>query len=157
LTGAVAAALVLALGLAACDTLSGGAAPDETSTAATPAPDAAPQAEPSAQTEPAILSPLQPLSGEVIAAASSPKPEVPAALIGPQAACLGDGGVFQRGDTGTYRCIRPTPDAGKSCSVSSDCSDVCLARSRSCTPYAPVPGCVDVLGKLGERSTLCRN
>ena len=164
-TSAGIAALVLTFGLAACDSLRGDAPPppaEDTTTAApetSPAPDATPAPDADAAPEPAALSDLTPLSGEVIAPAAvrSTRPPVPAALTGPQASCLGDGGMFQRSGNGTYRCIRPTPDAGKSCSVSTDCTDVCLARSRSCTPFAPVPGCVEVLGKLGERSTLCRN
>lgn len=73
-----------------------------------------------------------------------------------RAACEADGGRWGAGGlTGTMVCYRETKDAGQTCSQSSDCEGLCLARSRSCSPVTPLFGCYEVLGSGGLRSTLC--
>ncbi len=73
-------------------------------------------------------------------------------------ACTVRGGQFSEiGTSGTFICIQKTDDANQSCSASTDCEGLCLARSRTCAPVTPMFGCNEVLGKLGARSTICLN
>ena len=73
-----------------------------------------------------------------------------------QAACLEEGGQWlPRGASGANFCLRQTPDAGQACTTSSDCTSLCLARSRTCAPADPMFGCNDVIGRNGQVSTLC--
>ena len=75
-----------------------------------------------------------------------------------RAACETDGGTFGTGGiTGALVCYRPTSDAGKACSASTDCTTECLARSRTCAPVEPLFGCNDILDALGRTVTLCRD
>ncbi|MEJ1990615.1 MAG: hypothetical protein P8X50_02585 [Maritimibacter sp.] len=41
--------------------------------------------------------------------------------------CEADGGQFVTAGLGGLTCVRPTSDAGQSCSRDSDCEDLCLA------------------------------
>ena len=73
-----------------------------------------------------------------------------------EAQCEKSGGNWGVGRVeGTFVCYRATPDANKSCLASSECSDLCLARSRSCTPVTPFFGCHEVLTDRGAPATVC--
>ena len=73
-----------------------------------------------------------------------------------EAACISSGGRWgQGGKAGTLVCYRPTPDANRSCTASSQCDGMCLARSGTCTPVKPLFGCHDILIGLGTESTIC--
>lgn len=55
--------------------------------------------------------------------------------------CQMKGGTAVWGGTlvgeATETCIMPPPDQGKSCQRASDCSDVCSAKTRTCTSKVP--------------------
>jgi len=71
-------------------------------------------------------------------------------------ACERGGGQYARaGESGARTCIKPTRDGGKQCRRQTDCDGVCLARSNSCAPVAPLFGCNDILQADGRRVTLC--
>ncbi|MGB3314287.1 MAG: hypothetical protein WBB85_07725 [Albidovulum sp.] len=73
-----------------------------------------------------------------------------------RAACLKKDGRFGAGSaSGTFVCYENTRDANKSCSKSSDCEGLCLARSQSCSPIKPLPGCNEVLTDNGTIATVC--
>ena len=57
--------------------------------------------------------------------------------------------------TGVFACVHPTRDAGRRCDAASDCEGLCLARSGTCAPLAPLYGCQDVYTLPGRRETLC--
>ncbi|MEX5728136.1 hypothetical protein Ga0609869_001489 [Rhodovulum iodosum] len=87
--------------------------------------------------------------------ASSPagRPGVPA---GPAAACRAKGGQYLKaGLLGSYVCFRPTPDAGQACRRSTDCSELCLAETASCSQYTPSMGCFAILNAAGAREFIC--
>ena len=74
----------------------------------------------------------------------------------PQLACEAGGGIWSdAGKAGVKTCVQRTRDAGKSCKRQSDCEGLCLARSRSCAPVAPLFGCNDILQADGRQVTLC--
>lgn len=52
-------------------------------------------------------------------------------------------------------CYRAMRDSGKQCRAADDCSGLCLARSRTCSPVEPFYGCHEVLNREGGRQTLC--
>ncbi|MEY4983310.1 MAG: hypothetical protein RIR62_1576 [Pseudomonadota bacterium] len=80
----------------------------------------------------------------------------PAPKSAAQLACEGDGGTWARaGGSVAMTCFRPTRDGGQSCRRESDCSTLCLARSRSCAPLTPLFGCHEVLQDNGSAVTLC--
>ncbi|MCA0045143.1 hypothetical protein [Celeribacter litoreus] len=74
-----------------------------------------------------------------------------------RAACEARGGRWGTGGVaGFMTCIETPRDAGKSCERSTDCStNMCLARSKSCSPISPLFGCNEVLDAAGRRVTLC--
>ncbi|MGC8201894.1 hypothetical protein ACP2AV_04220 [Aliiroseovarius sp. PTFE2010] len=71
--------------------------------------------------------------------------------------CTMDGGRWAKGGAdGGYLCLRVPKDAGQSCKKSTDCStNICLARSRSCAPVAPLFGCNEILTRTGRVATMC--
>ncbi len=73
-----------------------------------------------------------------------------------QIACEKKRGRFVKvGDTSAFACVHDTRDAGKRCSKAGDCQGLCLARSRTCSPYTPVFGCQDILQQDGLRVKQC--
>lgn len=73
-----------------------------------------------------------------------------------KATCEESGGRWgQGGAEGAFVCFETTPDAGQSCAAATDCSGLCLARSRSCSPIKPLFGCNEVLDSTGRTATLC--
>lgn len=85
--------------------------------------------------------------------AEAPEPERPDPE---RAACERTGGRMVAGPGGFGRlCVQPTPDAGKACRASGDCSGHCLARGNVCAPLTPLLGCHDILLAGGERVTQC--
>ncbi|GAA6164790.1 hypothetical protein NBRC116590_24940 [Pelagimonas sp. KU-00592-HH] len=89
-------------------------------------------------------------------------PETPSSPRGPtpdkaaQAACLAEGGTYEiAGIAGQYVCIRPTVDAGKSCSAESDCSGFCMAETRTCSAVTPMFGCHPILLDDGSHAEIC--
>ncbi|QDC10719.1 hypothetical protein FHY55_16430 [Oceanicola sp. D3] len=106
--------------------------------------DLLPQAD-EAKAEAAEEKPSAPELPDEIYQAPEPPP-VPAALTGQAAQCTKTKGRFvQRGEGGTFTCVRPTRDANKSCDDSSDCEGLCFAKSRTCAPATPLFGCYDAL------------
>ncbi len=86
------------------------------------------------------------------AAATPPaKPKTAEQLL-----CEKSGGQWAvAGTTGANLCVKPTHDGGKLCTKKGDCEGMCLARSNTCAPFAPLFGCNDVLDKDGRAVTLC--
>lgn len=83
-------------------------------------------------------------------------PAAAAPMSPDQAACIQSGGRWgAAGTSGAQTCFRPASDAGKSCSIQSDCSTQCLARSRSCAPFWPIFGCTEVVQNNGAVVRLC--
>ncbi|MEL7343560.1 MAG: hypothetical protein AAFN59_01715 [Pseudomonadota bacterium] len=73
-----------------------------------------------------------------------------------QASCREDGGRWGRGGAAQqFVCYQPTPDANASCAAQTDCATLCLARSRTCAPEAPLFGCHEVLTNRGFPATIC--
>lgn len=80
------------------------------------------------------------------------EPEIPAALKSPeQRKCERQGGKFVTvgGNKALRTCVKRMRDANKSCDADSDCKGKCLARSRTCAPIDPLPGCNDILNDYG--------
>lgn len=97
-------------------------------------------------------------------AADEAPPPVPEPVATPipkseaQIACEDDGGTWARtGDGPAMACVEPTRDGGKRCDSKNDCDGECLARSRTCSPIAPLFGCNAVLMDNGAEVTLCLN
>ncbi|MEO8242854.1 MAG: hypothetical protein ABI832_11100 [bacterium] len=87
---------------------------------------------------------------------AAPEPEAPKSAE--QVLCEKTGGQWgAAGTTGTFICLKKTRDAGKVCNKKGDCQGVCLARSGTCAPYAPLYGCNDIFEADGRRVTLCLN
>lgn len=85
--------------------------------------------------------------------AEAPLPEI---LDPERTACEREGGRMVSGPGGFGRlCVQPTPDAGKACRASGDCSGHCLARGNVCAPLTPLMGCHDILLSAGQRVTQC--
>ena len=169
--------LILAVLLAACQmTLPGGGARSpEVSNPITgaaievsslDAPRPAPKADAVATTQPAATQPAAtqpaptqparaPLPGPETAAAAETAPP-PVRKSPEQIACEKTRGSWSAaGKTGTMLCVRPTRDSGKSCRKGTECEGLCLARSGTCAPIAPMFGCNDILQDNGQRVTLC--
>lgn len=129
------------------------AAPPVTAPPSTP-PVAAPSAAAPPGTEgiaPAAAPATSPAAPDAAPADPPPPPKSAAQL-----ACEAKGGKWGRaGATSAMTCFTPTRDAGKSCRRESDCSTLCLARSRTCAPVTPLFGCHPVLQDDGREVTLC--
>ncbi len=67
--------------------------------------------------------------------------------------CGAQGGTPVRG-LGGWTCAMPEPDAGQTCSNSSQCSGWCLAETRTCSPVRPYFGCHE-LYENGQIQALC--
>lgn len=101
-----------------------------------------PKAEPKTTHDPAIKPELE---------APPPPPQSPEEI-----ACARKGGTYSSaGSSGGKACVKPTRDGGKRCRKESDCEGVCLARSNTCSPIAPMFGCNDILQNDGRQVTLC--
>lgn len=73
-----------------------------------------------------------------------------------QLACEKNGGTWATtGTSGAQACVRRTRDGGKQCSNGRQCEGDCLARSRSCSPIAPLFGCNEILQDNGARVNQC--
>ena len=72
-----------------------------------------------------------------------------------RAQCLKKGGSFAKTRAGGFVCVTNTSDALKTCTKSSQCEGACLARSRSCSPVAPLIGCHEILTDSGRLATVC--
>jgi hypothetical protein len=87
---------------------------------------------------------------------ATPPIALPGALpAAERAACEAGGGRVGRGAFDFEQCIRPTPDAGKTCTKPSDCSAGCLAETKTCVPESPMFGCREMLMENGGVATLC--
>ncbi|PZR00241.1 MAG: hypothetical protein DI533_06545 [Cereibacter sphaeroides] len=91
---------------------------------------------------------------EAAAAAAAPPPPEPVKSPS-QIACEKKGGRYSAAGEGVFACVTPTRDAGKQCSKEGDCQGLCLARSRSCSPFTPVFGCQEILQRDGRQVTEC--
>jgi hypothetical protein len=58
--------------------------------------------------------------------------------------CRASGGDPIMTGFGRQACVRPTTDAGKSCSNSKQCESLCMAQTRTCGPQTPMFGCHQV-------------
>ena len=73
-----------------------------------------------------------------------------------RAECIQKGGRFGKGGlSGALVCYQMTGEELKSCSNANDCTGMCLARSRTCTPVTPFFGCNEVLTQSGAKATIC--
>lgn len=88
-----------------------------------------------------------------------PLGRTPAELEAERAACTADGGDFRSAGIGILTCIRPTPDAGKTCTRAGDCAGACVAEAESavgaCSPVTPIFGCFSLFDDAGERVEIC--
>lgn len=117
------------------------------------APDAVPPA--GAVTDASATDAATPPDGESAADAAPLATPAVAPASPDQLACEGAGGIWTRLKSGGRLCARRTRDANRACARKSDCRGECLARSRTCAPFAPLPGCNDILDDRGRRMTLC--
>jgi hypothetical protein len=179
---ALIAALVLAiLPLAGCDEAVMGMGtpapvpvyvPPRPDLGALPPPPAAPPANPAQEADLASLTPPEPAGGPVVVIPAVPEPMAVAApqignpapsgpaaesplLAQQRAACAREGGRMTSLPSGLVSCIRQTRDAGRTCTGARDCEGVCLARTGTCAPIAPLYGCHEVLLAPGSRVTQC--
>ena len=44
---------------------------------------------------------------------------------------------------------------GKACATAADCSGVCFADTRTCSPVTPLFGCFDYLDEAGKTVGIC--
>jgi hypothetical protein len=156
-------ALVLVAGCAALPD-GFGRAPPEGETAAAPADVAEPAtdaaeaasgepADPSDPADPAATDPAADADAPAAVAPAAPEPRDP--NLAARMACTGKGGAFSRTKGGAFVCVTRTRDFNKSCSASSQCDGMCLARSGTCAPLTPLIGCHDVLTDSGGKATVC--
>jgi hypothetical protein len=148
--------------LAPVQAASSAAGAAEVASAPPPATAARPAPQPVASAAPASA----PASASAAAPSPAQSPAMPAAALDTEVeavplspeelACRAGGGVWSRmGQTVARVCVRPTPDARKSCTRQTDCKTECLARSRTCAPVTPLVGCHPVLQADGREVTLC--
>lgn len=122
---------------------------------------AEPQAAP-AEAAPTEAAPTE-AATEAAAVASpepAPTPDLTETPVTPkseaQLACEKKGNKwFKIGDGNKFGCVKQTKDAGKRCERESQCDGVCLARSKTCSPFKPLYGCNEILQDNGARVTLC--
>ncbi len=101
-----------------------------------------------------------PDDGDTAPAGGAPPEAVPEApppppLSAAAAACAARGGQYASAPSGGNVCVTRTRDGGKACTRATQCEGLCLARSGSCAPIAPVFGCNEILQDDGSRVTLC--
>ncbi|MFN4100888.1 MAG: hypothetical protein ACK4GT_14020 [Pararhodobacter sp.] len=111
-----------------------------------------PSASPSAGPPAELPAPPEPAAP--VAEIPPPPPEPPM-LAQQRATCRDNGGQLMPRAPGLYACVRQTRDAGRSCDEGSDCQGLCLARSATCAPLAPLFGCHEVFTTRNRRETLC--
>ena len=100
--------------------------------------------------------PAPPADSPAAEPAAEPPVSPPPPKSAAQIACeKGRGSWVKAGNTGTMTCQTQLRDSGKQCSRDGDCMGQCLARSRTCAPFAPLFGCHEVLQDNGQRVTLC--
>ena len=82
---------------------------------------------------------------------------IPAVLKSPeQLRCERKDGTWARaGKSEARTCVKQTRDGGKQCSKGTQCEGLCLARSGTCAPFAPLFGCNEIFEDDGRRVTLC--
>lgn len=82
---------------------------------------------------------------------------IPAVLKSPeQLRCESKDGTWARAGKSVARtCVKQTRDGGKQCSKGTQCEGLCLARSGTCAPFAPLFGCNEIFEDDGRRVTLC--
>ena len=82
---------------------------------------------------------------------------IPAVLKSPeQLRCERRDGTWARaGKSEARTCVKQTRDGGKQCSKGTQCEGLCLARSGTCAPFAPLFGCNEIFEDDGRRMTLC--
>ena len=154
--------LTLILGLTAC---APPAPPDPFAPIAATPEDAVPEASaptdaPLADAPPAEVTapetpPPEPTPPEPPPQAAPEPPPEPPALANQRQECRRSGGQLAPRLPGVYACVRATRDAGRRCEAAADCEGLCLARSASCAPLAPLFGCHEVFTSPGRRETLC--
>ena len=115
-------------------------------------------AEPVTADPEAVAPAAEPAAAEP-AATEAPPPEsaAPELLKSPeQLQCERKGGTWARaGKSAARTCVKQTRDGGKQCSKGSQCEGLCLARSGTCAPLAPLFGCNEIFQDDGRRVTLC--
>jgi len=103
--------------------------------------------------------PLAPLDdaekSEDPAIATPPKPDKPDQNAAARLACTKQKGRLTKTPAGFFVCVTDTGQGQKSCAKASDCKGVCLARSRTCSPFKPLIGCNEIITSGGGRATVC--
>ncbi len=124
------------------------AGPGETATITATAAPLRPKPRPAGvAAKPAVAAVAEPVAAEVVPEVLKPKEQI---------ACEKQGGVWAvAGKTAARACVRQTRDGGKQCRKASDCEGLCLARSGTCAPIAPLFGCNEIFQDDGRRVTLC--
>lgn len=74
-----------------------------------------------------------------------------------RAQCEAAGGRYMGQKGGAMLCFHTPPDAGKSCTRSTQCTAGCLAKSQTCAPITPLIGCQQLLDNEGRLVTQCVN
>ncbi len=93
------------------------------------------------------------LNDDADEAAFGPAPET-------EQACAAAGGRWARGGMlGHYHCFRAPPDAGQSCTDSTQCEGLCELNEAqdggSCSRETPVFGCIALYEGEGDAPTIC--
>ena len=127
-----------------------------TPAAAKPALPAAPAEKPATGPKPRPEPAGTAAAKEEVAAPEAAPPVPEAEKSAAQIACERKGDLWAKaGSSGASACVKRTRVAGKHCKTGKDCQGECLARSNTCSPYAPLFGCNDILQDNGVRMTLC--
>ncbi|THD75688.1 hypothetical protein E7681_04325 [Thalassobius vesicularis] len=84
-------------------------------------------------------------------------PPGPKSIPAKKAACEAAGGTYAPGGifSPEYICFTENPDAGKSCRKATDCTDTCLADTRTCNKVSPMFGCYSYLDEKGKKVEIC--
>ena len=154
--------------LVACQLGAADVAPDATSpitgdaiavTSLDAPPDSAPETAVVAEDQPPAEAGQNVVPTESIPAAEVTAAEeiIPVVLKSPeQIQCERRDGTWARAGKSVARtCVKQTRDGGKECTKGTQCEGLCLARSGTCAPLAPLFGCNEIFEDDGRRVTLC--
>lgn len=150
--------LFLTLALAACQPAAQAPTTDAPIAEQTlPALDATPETAPETASpeSPTAAQPPTPVPTVTVETTAPEAPPEAPLLAEQRHLCERAGGRLAQRAPGIFACIHPTRDGGRHCDEASDCEGLCLARSGTCAPFAPLYGCQEVFTLRDRRETLC--
>lgn len=96
----------------------------------------------------------------VLAACQDTADRPPQPVEADRMACDDRGGTYTRvGLLQQWACVVPTPDAGKSCTLGTQCTSMCLDDDMEgpgqCAPVTPMFGCHILIENDGQHYEIC--